>query len=257
MKSATMVVTAGLAFGALAVPAWCAEEPGLDVAFKLRGAIQAASAKDGLGSKVLGMGLELSAPLGKGRVFCEVGYQFKPGNESRADLADMQRATAHTVINPDFSVNSQKNKVEGAMVRLGCGGALNTSWAWKAGLQLGGAKFYNQAIGHITDGTIDNTGLLNDASYLDTYAAVNTKSFLAVSPFGGLSYRVDASSSIEFGILFLNYKTYIHNHVAGTEVTDPVSPDPSYVWGGHTGQDSFIQKSRLVPHFEVAYVFHF
>ena len=203
------------------------------------------------------MGLETSIPYGKGKVTCEVGYQFKTGNEYNADLGTMDLATDKITINQAFSVNSQKNKLDGILVRLGYGAALSAAWEWKAGLQFGGAKFTNQAIGFITDGTIDSGGNLNNASYLDTYAAANSKTTIAISPFAGMVFHLDPSSSFEVGLLLLNYKSFLYNHVAGTETTDPASPDPAYVWGGHDSQDSYVEKNRLVPHVEFAYVFHF
>lgn len=257
-----MSIGKGLALGCclvagMAAPALRAEEPGVTVAFKLRGALQLTSLQDGLGSKVLGMGLEGTFPCGKGQFSCEVGYQFKTGSEYNADLGKMDLASSGTVINQDFSVNSQKNKLEGLLLRLGYGAPLSPAWAWKAGLQFGGAKFTNQAIGFITDGSIDAGGNLNNASYLDTYASANSKATIAVSPFASVVYHVDATSSFEVGVLLLNYKSFLYNHVAGTETTDPVEPDPNYVWGGHVSQDSYIQKNRMVPHVEFAYVFHF
>ena len=234
-----------------------AEEPGLTIGFKLRGDLQVSHLQDGLGSKVLAMGLEASLPFGPGKLYGELGYQFKTGQQALADLGTMDRATSSTVINPAFSINSEKNKLEGMLLRLGYGAALATTWEWKAGLQLGGAKFTNQAIGFVTDGTIDAGGNLNNASYLDTFATTNSKTTLAISPFAGVVHHLDAYSSLEFGLLLLNYKTFLYNHVAGTEATNPANPDPAYVWGGHDAQDTYVQKNRLTPHFEVAYVFHF
>ena len=241
----------------LAAPALCADEPGVGFAFKMRGALQVGALKDGLGSKILGMGLETTFPIGTGSLSCELGYQYKSGNQNLADLGAMNLASTGTAINPAFSVHSEKNKLEGALLRLGYGAALCPTWDWKAGLQLGGAKFSNQAIGYITDGSIDSNGNIVGASYLDTFAKANSKTSLAISPFANLVYHLDADSAFEFGVLLLNYKTFIYNHVAGSAVTDPGNPDPTYVWGGHSGQYSYIQKNRLVPHFELAYVFHF
>lgn len=256
MRSAMgLAIGCGLA-AALAVPAACADASAVDIAFKIRGDLQLSALQDGLGSKIMAMGMEATIPTAKGNLYCELGYQFKSGNQALANVGNMSVASGAT-INPAFSINSEKNKLEGVLLRLGYGRTLNTTWDWKAGLQFGGARFTNQAIGIVTDGSMDSDGNLNNASYLDTFAGTNSKTTLAISPYGSFVYHLDASSSFELGILLLNYKSFIYNHVAATETTNPANPASNYVWGGHDGADSYLQKDRLEPHFEFAYVFHF
>lgn len=245
------LITLGLALCAAAHLG--AQAPGVTTAFKVRGGLQVASkAEDGLTNRLMGFGLEASTGAWGGSVFAELGYQFKPGTQFRSDLGGMAR-TSGTTINAASSVESVKNSLQGVYGRLGYEKAINADWAWRAGLQLGGSTFRHEVLGQVTDGTYDASGTPKNATYQDTYLGTPSKSTLALSPFAGMSYKVDENSSVEFGLLLMNYKAIAYQHVAGTEK----SGTPGYVWHGHTTADALRETNRFAPHVEVAYVFRF
>lgn len=242
-------LTLGLALCAAAP--LMAQAPDLESAFKVRFGLQAGSVNDGLTNRLMGFGLEVATPAFGGAVFGELGYQFKPGTQYRRDLSGMAR-TAGTTLNPAQSVESVKNSVQGAYLRLGYEGALSEALAWRAGLQLGGSSFRHEYVGQVTDGTEGGAAPKN-ATYQDTYFGTPSKSAIAFSPFAGLSYRINAMSKVEFGVLLMGYKALDYRHVAGTEKNTA----PGYVWYGHTRQDSLAETNRYAPHVEVAYAFRF
>lgn len=253
MRAIAVLALGAVTFGTLAAQ----EDPGARAAFKLRGGIQAASRKDGLNGPVMGFGLEVALPLGNGHLTLEPGYLFKNGKQFLSDPGALPRAASGITVDPDYSVDSTKNKLEGAFLRVGYRAGISGAWAWQAGLQLGGAKFTNQYLGLVTDGQIDTSGNLQNASYLDTYTGIASKAVLAVSPFAGVTWNVDDSSSFEFGIVVLGYKAIRYTHVVGSEIADPSDPDQHYVWGGHTTKDTLVENNRMIPHVEISYVYHF
>lgn len=212
--------------------------PGWGVAFKARAGYGLGKAQDQLSRKAFGMGFELGYGASLGRFGVELGYQYKPGNQGMADLGSMPTAPGATV---DFtqSVDSRKNQLGGVTARLSFERPLpGMGFSWRAGLQLGGAKFRQEYIGDVTDG----------ATYEDTYNGIVTKSTNALSPFVGLTFALDGDSALEVNLLGLAYTSARYTHVAGT-VADPN--------GGHTAWDYVTTTKRTVPHLELCYVLRF
>lgn len=240
MKATLKLATfaALLAFGGLTAQAQ--EATGFDTQFKMRVGTALASPKDELNPRMFGFGVEVGYTTSFGRFGLEAGYQYIPGSQYLTDLSRMETATGAT-IDPDYSVESKKNRVEGLMGRLSYEyGFAGTDWALRVGAQVGGARFRHEYIGDIGD-----TGW---ATYEDTYNGTPTKSAVAVSPFAGVRYSVNEFSAIEVNLIGIAYKSIDYRHVAGTV---PGS------WEGNTGSDYLVEKNRMAPHLEFAYVFRF
>ncbi|WLT31017.1 hypothetical protein [Geothrix sp. PMB-07] len=212
-----------------------APDNGISTAFKLRAGYQVASAKDGLAQHLMGFGLEAGFGLGSGRFTTELGYMIKPGNEYRVDPTTIPHEAGFT-LDPSNSVESRKNKVDGLTLRLGYEGALDADWSWRAGIQLGGSKFTHQVIGQ--------TGwLVGTTSQGAAYYTVSAKNALAPSPFAGMTYNLSPSSAVEFGVLLQSFTALDYQHVAGSTPAN--------------SKDQIVERGRMLPHFEAAYVFRF
>jgi hypothetical protein len=188
----------------------------------------------------MGFGLDLGYDPGFGRFGLEVGFQYKPGDQYASDVSTFPVMAEANAPLQAVSGDIRRNSLEGVAVRLSFEKPIpTTQWSWRAGLQLGGAKFRHEYIGDISDG----------ATYEDTYNGAITKSVIAVSPFIGTSYRFDETSAVEFNIVGVSYTAINYVHVAGQ------------------GQDGFghqintadyiTEKKRMIPHIEVGYSFRF
>lgn len=211
------------------------QDTGISTAFKLRAGYQVASSKDGLASHLMGFGLEAGFGMGSGRLTAELGYMIKPGNEFRSDLGSIKLDTGAT-LNASNSVESRKNKVDGLTLRLGYEGSLNSDWSWRAGIQLGGSKFTHQVIGQ-------SAGTKPSGNYTEAYYGVPTKNALAPSPFAGMTYNLSPSSAVEFGVLLQSFTALDYQHVAGSTPAN--------------SKDQVVERGRVLPHIEAAYVFRF
>ncbi len=217
-------------------------QPGFDVQFKLRTGLELESNQDHLKSRTLGFGLDLGYDPGFGRFSLEVGFQYKPGDEYASNVATFPVVTGMPAPSPAFSGDLRRNSLEGVAVRLSFEQPFQASqWSWRAGVQLGGAKFRQEYLGDIGD--------VGWANYEDTYNGTPTKSVLAVSPFVGASYRFDSTSAVEFNLVGVSYTAINYVHVAGQGID-------AY---GHsiTALDYLTQAKRMQPHVEVGYSFRF
>jgi len=227
------------AFGALALHA---QDSAISTAFKIRGLFSKPGTDQGLTNNVigrnlelgLGFGLEVGLQVGPGKITAEAGYDFLTGDQYLADTSGMAKVDGTTTIDPTKSVESRKNKVEGMLVRFGYEAPVNDALTWRAGIQIGGNIYTHQVIGNIvgTDGA---------AKYADTYWYNGTKSNYMPSPYGALNFKIDDTSSIEVGLLLLQYKALNYQHVANTS----------------NASDTIVQSNKILPNIEVAYVFHF
>jgi len=232
---------AALAFGTLGLQA---QDAGISTAFKIRGLLSRTSKDQGMTNGVFGHGLELGYgfgfeagyDLGAGKITGELGYSVASGDAYLGDLSQMQRSTSDTVINSSKSFESRKNKIDGLTFRLGYEAPLTTELSWRAGLQIGGTKFTHQVIGNI-----NGTSGATSAPFSEAYVYVGRSNKLAPSPFGGLTYAFDTTSSLEVGVLLLQYTSLDYHHVANT----------------NSRFDTVDEKKRVVPNFEFAYVFRF
>lgn len=214
-----------------------AQDLGFDAAFKARAGF-GFSSKDQLSRKAFGLGFEVGYGSRFGRLGLELGYQYKPGNQVKADLAAMPTAPGMTV-DPSQSVDSRKSQLSGLMARLSYEKQLGQGpFALRLGVQAGGASFRQEYIGDVTDGT----------SYEDTYNGTATKTTVPMSPFAGLRYDLDKEQSLEVNVVALAYTSVNYVHVAGS-VANP--------YGGHTALDYLETRKRSVPHVELCYVIRF
>lgn len=215
---------------------------GFDAQLKLRTGLEIGDNKDGLKSRTLGFGLDLGYDPGFGRFGAEIGFQYKPGDQFRADVTTFPVAAGQPAPDPAWSGDIRRNSLEGLAVRLSFEkGITSTQWSWRVGVQLGGAKFRHEYLGDIAD-----TGY---ATYEDTYNGVLTKSDIAPSPFAGVSYRFDDTSAVEINLVGVSYKAINYVHVAGQGVDA----------NGHsiTTLDYVTEQKRMRPHVEVGYSFRF
>lgn len=234
------IALTGLAMAPGAFAAAPAEADPVDVQFKLRTSLGFAKPTDHLTRKTLGCGLELGFNTSVGRFSAELGYQYKPGDQYREDVATFPVAKGANPADPKASVDSRKNQVEGIALRLAYGNALSRFVGWQAGVQVGGSKFRQEYLADLGDA--------NWNTWEDTYHGTLTHTTVAVSPYVGLVFKVNEGSSVEINILGLRYTTANYVHVAGTVAG----------WGeNHTASDSVALKNRMVPHAEIAYAIRF
>ena len=215
---------------------------GFDAQFKLRTGYELGTNQDGLKSRTLGFGLDFGYDPGFGRFGAEIGFQYKPGDQYRSDVSTFPVVAGMPAPDPAYSGDLRRNSLEGLTLRLSFEKTIAaTPWAWRAGIQVGGAKFRQEYLGDIAD-----TGY---ATYEDTYNGAITKSDTAISPFVGVSYRFDEASSVELNLVGVAYKAINYVHVAGQGV------DAS----GHsiTTLDYITETSRMRPHIEIGYAFRF
>ena len=240
MKALTRLTRYGLVVCALGGCALRAEQPGLDLAFKLHTLLSKTSTDQNMSNEVLGHGLELGGGFGvelgyragRTRYSAELGYAFQTGNEVLADTSGMP-VQGGQVINQATSMESRKNKVEGMMLRLGVEQPWNQTWSWRAGLQFGGNTFTHQVIGNING--VGKTG------FADSYFYVGSKSSLTPSPFAGVTLAINEDSALEMGVLLQQYTSLNYQHVANTS----------------NQFDTVAQNKRVVPTLEITYAFRF
>jgi hypothetical protein len=141
---------------------------------------------------------------------------------------------------PAYSVDSRKNQMDGLTLRLAYGNTLSQSWSWQAGLQIARNKFRQEYIADVAD--------TNWTTYEDTYNGVLYHSSTTVSPFVGLTFKVNEASSLGINLVGLRYVSADYVHVAGTGIAN------NNAYGaGNTTQDYATLTNRLVPHVEITY----
>jgi hypothetical protein len=125
--------------------------------------------------------------------------------------------------------------------------AIDKTWSWQAGLQVGQAKFRHEYIGDI--------GNTNWSAYEDTYNGTPTKSVFTVSPFAGVSYRINQDSAFELNLLSLAYTAIDFHHAPGSAI---VAGNPN-VAGSHLvyAGDHLDEQKRNALHIEIGYTFRF
>lgn len=233
---------------AIAAAPLASQDSAFDTRFKFRAGGQVAALQDKLDGRLFGMGFEVGYRHPMGRFTAELGYFYKSGQAFRTDVSAMPLAPGKTV-DPRYSADVRKNGLDGTTLRLGWEPTPGQVLSWHAGVQLSFSNYRHQYMGTLADGYSDKNNPLNprpsDAkpgTYLDTYNGVPVKHDLGLSPYAGLDYRLDDSSSLELNLLVLNYKAYDYKHVAGSL---------------STAQDRLDSRTRFAPHVEFAYVFRF
>jgi hypothetical protein len=183
-----------------------------------------------------GFGLEVGYGVGTGRITGELGYSVQTGDQFKANISSMAGSDSTVTVDTANSIESRKNKVDGLTLRFGYEAPLTTSMTWHAGLQFGGNKFTHQVIGNVA-GTYGAA----KTPYTDSYWSASTKNSMAPSLFGGVALNLNEESAIEFGVTLLQYTSLNYQHIAHS----------------NNSNDTIATSNRIVPTFEIAYVFRF
>jgi len=238
-----------------------AQDSRFNVDFKLRAAQELGKGNDNLDKRMIGLGLNFGYQLPYGTLNAEIGFQYKSGKQFQTDLSqmalgpDLAPASSTTAgiyipMNAAISTDSRKNTMDGITLRLSYSVPLPVDkLSVQAGIQLGGTKFRQEFFGDIGDTYIQHrTPPLADRTfnwytYEDSYVGVNYKNELgsSLSPFVGISYRLDESSSLEMNVLVQRFKSINYVHVAGAA----------------NALDYTVLANRTAPHLEIGYTFRF
>jgi len=232
----------------------------------------APSSKDNLRQSALGFGFNVGYKVGQGKIGAELGYTYKTG-DNYYTTPDTSRIGSREAIDLTKTVQDKRNEFEGLTLRLSYQQDFNTTWAWQAGLQLGG-KFHHQVIGDTR--SVNYSGAtaasVSANSWRDLYNDTPTQSGLNPSPFAGVIWHLDKDSSLEFNVLLLNYSSVDYRHYAG-------AGNYAGTYSGHAGvhqetgsstwvgpivtdvegfsQDQKVKSTSITPHLEITYTLHF
>jgi len=226
-----------------------AQDTGFSSDFKLRLGY-APSVKDNLRAYYQGFGWNINYGLSAGKIGLELGYLYNTGDPyiTTPDASKVP-ATAQSV---DWTkaVEDKRNELSGFNVRLSWTQKLTEGLDWQAGLQIG-TQFKHQYVS-----TVQSDATKTGTSWNDSYNGVPRKGNF-ISPYAGISWNIDTDSSLEFNAMFLRYDAIEYHHYAGTGVYE-LNDDGKY-WNNSSPwkYDKLDSKSRMVPHLEIAYVFHF
>jgi hypothetical protein len=217
-----------------------AQDKGLFSEFKLRTGIaitsaassNAATGEDHLTRRTLGAGLTLGYQFGKHSVSAELGYQYKPGDQYTVDTSQHPRALGLNAPDPAYSVEGRRNSLQGVAFRFSYEQALDEEWSLRGGLQMGGSKYRHEYIGDVSDGV----------TYENTYNGTPTKTSMSLSPFLGVAYRFNPSSSLELNLVSVAYTSISNVHTLQANAH---------------GADALQENNRRQVHLEIGYVFRF
>jgi hypothetical protein len=234
-----------------------AQEKGIGYDLKLRAA-SGLSTNDHLNSSAFGLGLNVRYGFEWGTLNGELGYFYKPGRQYRAGYDPAYNDTADAVFNPAISVDSRKNSLSQVNARFSYEMAINKTWSWQAGVQVGKAKFRTEYIGDLGDTWTNPAPPYNTIdwySYEDTYNGTPTKSVFTVSPFVGLTYQINQDSAFELNLMSFSYTAINFRHTPGAPIVagDPTVPGSHLVYAG----DRLDEKKRNSLHLEIGYTFRF
>jgi len=230
------------------------EDTGFSKEFKFRLGYTS-SPKDHLRGPYTGFGLNLGYGIGAGKLGLELGYIYKTGDNYITQPDASALTAAQLPMNPAKSVEDKRNQLDGFTVRTTFSRALAGNWRWQVGLQFGGT-FKHQYVGD-TQSTPWDAGT-GAAGWRDFYLGTPTKGGLNPTPFGGVSWKAGKDSSVEMNLVLLNYQALEYHHYSGTGsvyVNGALGPYSSTAT--IFPKDSLVKENRLVPHLEIAYVFHF
>ena len=213
------------------------------------------SPKDHLRGPYTGFGLNLGYGIGVGRVALELGYFYKTGDNYIAQPDAARLPVGQLPMNTAKSVEDKRNELSGFAARVSFSRALMADWRWQAGLQMG-TKFKHQYVGDAQSTPWDAAA--GTAAWRDFYLGVPEQGGLNPSLYGGVIWKVDKDSSLELNVVLLNYKAIEYHHYVGTgTVYDTGDPGRRSSASTSFPLDSLEKHSRIVPHAEIAYVFHF
>jgi hypothetical protein len=228
-----------------------AQDAGFNTAIKLR-LDTTTQSKDNLSNNGLGVGAEFRYTLPVGTIGAELGYFYKDGDPYIQTIGDAKQGMS--AVDPANSGDSRRNQLSGLSVRFTFQRKLNETWDWQGGLMIGGTKFRHQYVGDVRSAGWGKSG--GTTTWRDTYQGTPEEGGFKVSPFAGVNWKMDETSSLELNLLLLNYTAleYVHNPGSGTySMTSGVGNLAT----NNDFPDSLEKHSRLVPHLEIAYAFHF
>jgi hypothetical protein len=231
-----------------------AQDTGFTKEFKFRLGY-APSPKDHLRAPYTGFGFNVGYGIGVGRIALELGYQYKTGDDyfTAPDLSMIPEG--QLPVNPAKAVEDKRNQLAGFSVRTTFSRSFAPAWRWQAGLQFGGG-FKHQYVGDCQSLPWDVAS--GSQAWRDFYAGVPVQGGLNPTPFAGVSWQVDKDSSVEFNVVFLNYQAIEYHHYAGAaEGYVTGTPGRRTDSGSTFPLDTLDKTRRVVPHAEIAYVFHF
>ncbi len=238
--------------GALS-PLQC-QETGFTKEFKFRLGYTP-SPKDHLRAPYTGFGLNVGYGIGVGRLGLELGYFYKTGDSYITKPDASQLPVGQLPMNSEKSVEDKRNQLAGFSVRASFSRSLSENWRWQAGVQFG-SGFKHQYVGDTQSTPWDAAS--GDTAWRDFYAGVPVEGGLNPSPYGGVTWKVDKDSSFELNLVFVNYKAIEYHHYVGTGSSyDTGAPGRRSSAGAVFPLDSLDKHNRIVPHAEIAYVFHF
>lgn len=233
----------------LAAPTLVAQGTGLDAALKFRTGLAIGDNDDHLTQRTLGIGVETGYKMGDlGRVSLELGWFYKPGDQYLVDLSKTQVVAGRNPINLANSVDSRKTDIQGFVVRLAYGKSFG-DLGLHGGLQVGKLKFRQEFVGN----TRDNTPTSSALTYADSYWGERYASPMSVSPYVGVTYKLNSFSEVELNVLALRYKAVDYVHIAGQN--PKVSGGPAV--GINNPLDTTVENSRMKPHVEFGYTIRF
>jgi len=267
------------------LPAFCAESGDDGIRIELRGRMGvAATSPDHLQRHQLTFGFGLSFPtMLPGRVGVEVGYSYKPGSYYLNSIGDppstirwvdpVTKIESQVAPNAIDRVNAASdariNYLDGAMLRAWYTDGLpwlGSDWEWHAGLQLGGTNFKHEVQGDIRSQNWGVTGTTPKAgSWRDAYWSYETKKYIGISPYAGISCSLAKNTRFELNLMILNYRNQDYVHATGTGVYSLKYYDQAGVakpYGMLAEPNGFAadhidSKLRFVPHLEVGFAYQF
>lgn len=213
------------------------------------------SPKDHLRGPYTGFGLNLGYGIGVGRLGLELGYFYKTGDNYFTQPDASRLPAGQLPMNPAKSVEDKRNELSGYSARISFSRAFVTDWRWQAGLQVG-TKFKHQYVGDAQSTPWDAAS--GNAAWRDFYLGVRNEGGLNPSLYGGAIWKLDKDSSLEINVMLLNYKAIEYHHYVGTASRyDTGDPGRRSSANATFPMDALEKHSRIVPHVEIAYVFHF
>jgi len=255
MNGASSLVRWGVALCLIgAVHPLQSQETGFSKEFKFRLGYTP-SPKDHLRGPYTGFGLNLGYGIGVGRLGVELGYIYKTGDTYITQPDASAIPVGQLPMNPAKSVEDKRNQLAGFTVRASFSRKLAEDWRWQAGVQFGG-QFKHQYVGDTQSTPWDAAS--GTTAWRDFYLGVPVQGGLNPTPFLGASWRLDKDSSLELNLVLLNYKAIEYHHYAGTGASYTPGASGAFAPTGTAfPMDALEAKTRLVPHAEIAYVFHF
>lgn len=225
---------------------WAESAQGLELRFAFRTGVELQDNKDHLRPNVLSGGLDLGYHTSFGRLGAELGYQYKSGKQYMLGVSEMTVAQGKTIYAPS-AVDSRKATLSGITLRLNYEKAFMQDFAFQGGVQLGGLKFRQEVIGTVSNGDYWTGDPM--PTWVEAYNTTPTKTTVGVSPYAGLSYKVNPNFSVNVECMWLNYKAINYVHVAGNV--------PDGFFGKNQASDYIKSENRSLPQVQFGFTFHF